>query len=72
MKFKEVVVRGGLIGCGMALLVAFILILVYGNVVFLEPNLAILLMEILGLIILLMFATLQMVRDMKKKRKNAN
>lgn len=56
MKFKEVVVRGGLIGCGMALLVAFILILVYGNVVFLEPNLA----------------TLQMVRDMKKKRKNAN
>jgi len=69
MKLRYVIVRAGTIACGLALLWHFSNIARYGEHLIQEPIPVILILEIIGLIILLVFACLNLARDIRREYK---
>lgn len=63
MKFKSYLIRCATIACCLALLGHFITLLIYKSITIQEPNLAILLPEVVGLSLIIIFACLNLARD---------
>jgi len=65
MKLRDAVIRGGIIAAAIGLLAHFIIVLFLGNILVQEPNLIILSLEIVGLMVIIVFASLNLIRDIR-------
>lgn len=68
MKLPDMIVRAGLIGIGIALLWVFSCILRYGSHIVQEPSRPILIIEIIFVTIIVVMASVNLIRDMMNER----
>lgn len=67
MKTGDIIIKSATLGCAVAILIVLLLLLRHGSLLHREPNLCVLVAEILGVAVIVVFALLNLIGDILRR-----